>query len=162
MRKERDEKRQRREPTDQSPGCGAAGIANALRRPAGDGAARASHPGPHDRPRPPASSGVPVRGCAQAASGGGIARGTSVASSRHTRAPSADRLREEAILSNGPLLVCPFFHCPLQNVGFTLFHSSELPSRSGHFVCDLLCNQKTSLDIGVYFLACRLVLQLGV
>ena len=65
-RKERDEKRQRREPTDQSPGDGEAGIANTLCRPAGDGAARASHPGPHDRTRPPAASGVPVRDCAKA------------------------------------------------------------------------------------------------
>ena len=70
MRKERDEKGQRREPTDQSPGYGEAGIADALRRGAGDGAARASHPGPHDRTCPPSASGVPVRGCAQAASEG--------------------------------------------------------------------------------------------
>ena len=52
------------ETIDQSPGDGA------LRRAAGDGAARSAHPGPDDRPRPPASSGVPVRGCAQADSRG--------------------------------------------------------------------------------------------
>ena len=42
----------------------------ALRRAEGDPAARAAHPGPDDRPRPPSSSGVLVRGCAEAASGG--------------------------------------------------------------------------------------------
>ena len=46
------------------------GIADVLPRVAGDDAAWASHPGPHDRTRPPSSSGVPVRGCAQVASGG--------------------------------------------------------------------------------------------
>ena len=40
------------------------------RRAARDAAARAAHPRPNDRPRPPASSGVPVRDCAQADSGG--------------------------------------------------------------------------------------------
>ncbi len=42
----------------------------ALCRAARDDEARSSHPGPDDRPRSPAASGVPVRGCAQAACGG--------------------------------------------------------------------------------------------
>ena len=58
------------ETIDQSPGDGEAGIAGLLRRAAGDGPAWAAHPGPDDRPRSPASSGVPVRGCAGAAGGG--------------------------------------------------------------------------------------------
>ena len=60
--------RQRRESTDQSPGYGEAGIADVLPRAAGDDAARASHPGPHDSPRPPSASGGQVRDRAQAAS----------------------------------------------------------------------------------------------
>ena len=36
----------------------------------GDVAARSAHPRPDHRPRPPAASGVPVRGCAQAVGGG--------------------------------------------------------------------------------------------
>ena len=73
-RRERDEKRQRTEATDQSPGDplesedrAEAGIADVHRRAAGDDAAGATHPGPDHRPRPPAASGVPVRGCAGAA-----------------------------------------------------------------------------------------------
>ena len=70
MRKERDEKRQRREPTDQSPGYGEAGIADVLPRAAGDDAAWPTHPRPDDRPCPSSASGGPVRDRAQAASGG--------------------------------------------------------------------------------------------
>ena len=61
------------ETIEQSPGDGA------LRRAAGGGAARASHPGPNDRPRSPAASGAPVRGCAGAAGGG---RGRRLSGSR--------------------------------------------------------------------------------
>ena len=66
---ERDEKRQRKEPIDQSPDDGV------LRRGAGDAAARAAHHRPDDRPRPSSASGGPVRGFAQATSG---ARGRGV------------------------------------------------------------------------------------
>ena len=58
------------ETIDQSPDDGEAGIANALHRAAGDGPAWAAHPCPDHRPRSPAASGVPVRGCAGAAGGG--------------------------------------------------------------------------------------------
>ena len=58
------------ETIDQSPGDGEAGIAGLLRRAAGDGPAWAAHPCPDHRPRSPAASGVPVRGCAGAAGGG--------------------------------------------------------------------------------------------
>ena len=57
---ERDEKDQRTEPIERPRGDGV------LRRGAGDAAARSAHPRPDHRPRPPAASGVPVRGCAQA------------------------------------------------------------------------------------------------
>ena len=58
---EPDEKGQRTETIERSTGYGV------LRRTAGDGPAQAAHPGPDDRPRPSAASGVPVRSCAQAA-----------------------------------------------------------------------------------------------
>ena len=61
------------ETIDQSPGDGA------LRRAAGGGPARIAHPGPDHRPRSPAASGVPVRGCAGAAGGG---RGRRLSGSR--------------------------------------------------------------------------------
>ncbi len=57
---EQNEKGQRTEAIERPRGDGV------LRRAAGDAAARSAHPRPDDRPRPPASSGVPVRGCAQA------------------------------------------------------------------------------------------------
>ena len=60
----REVKRIGAETIDQSPDDGA------LCRAARDDEARSSHPCPDDRPRPPSASGVPVRGCAQAASGG--------------------------------------------------------------------------------------------
>ena len=64
------------ETIDRPPGHDEAGIAVLLRRAAGDSAAWAAHPGPDDRPLPPAASGVPVRACAQTA-GGGRGRGLS-------------------------------------------------------------------------------------
>ena len=61
---ERNEKGQRTEAIERPRGDGV------LRRAAGDAAARSAHPRPDHRPRPPAASGVPVRGCAQAIGGG--------------------------------------------------------------------------------------------
>ena len=61
---DRDEKGQRTESIERPTGDGV------HRRAAGDAAARAAHHRPDDRPRPPSASGVPVRGCAQADSGG--------------------------------------------------------------------------------------------
>ena len=61
---EQNEKGQRTEAIERPRGDGV------LRRAAGDAAARSAHPRPDHRPRPPAASGVPVRGCAQAIGGG--------------------------------------------------------------------------------------------
>ena len=60
----RDEKDQRKEPIDESPGECKAVVAVLHRRGAGDAAARAAHHCPDDRPRPPATAGFPARGCA--------------------------------------------------------------------------------------------------
>ena len=72
------------ETIDQPPGDGEAGVAVPLRRAARDGAAWAAHPGPDDRPRPPAASGGPVRSRAQAANGG---RGRGLSGSRNHLPP---------------------------------------------------------------------------
>ena len=53
---ERNENGQRTEAIERPTGDGV------HRRAAGDAAARSAHPGPDDRPRPPAASGVPVQG----------------------------------------------------------------------------------------------------
>ena len=66
----RDEKDQRKEPIDESPGECKAVVAVLHRRGAGDAAARAAHHCPDDRPRPPATAGFPARGCA-----GGLRKG---------------------------------------------------------------------------------------
>ena len=58
--------------------------AETIDQPPGDGAAWAAHPGPDDRPRPPAASGGPVRGRAQAANGG---RGRGLSGSRNHLPP---------------------------------------------------------------------------
>ena len=59
----RDEKAQRTEPIERPTGDGV------HRRGAGEAASRAAHHRPDDRPRPPAASGVPVHGCAEAPGG---------------------------------------------------------------------------------------------
>ena len=75
---ERNEKGQRTEAIERPGGDGV------LRRAAGDAAARSAHPGPDDRPRPPAASGVPVHSRAQATNGG---RGRGLSGSRNHLPP---------------------------------------------------------------------------
>ena len=105
---ERDEKRQRTEPIDESPGDGGGDVAALFRRAAGDTPARAAHPGPHHRPRPSTAAGVPVRHCAGASCGG---RGRRLSSSPPRLPPFGSR----SARPHSRLTKCnsQSWHCPL-------------------------------------------------
>ena len=132
---EPDEKGQRTETIERSTGYGV------LRRTAGDGPARAAHPGPDDRPRPSAASGVPVRSCAQAACGG---RGRGL-TGRPARIPaSAARFHSPKPSIGGLDLPAPRFSRPVR--GGCARRRDDADADAGEFVSlpkDLVLQQDT-------------------
>ena len=92
------------ETIEQSPGDGA------LRRAEGDGPAWAAHPCPDHRPRSPAASGVPVRGCAGAAGGGQSWRGDHRTIAGRRRTPPSRGRRSgvgcASLPGSSPALTC--------------------------------------------------------
>ena len=136
--RERDEKRQRTEPIDESPGDGGADVAALLRRAAGDIAARAAHPGPHHRPRPSTAAGVPVRHCPGASCGG---RGRRLSSSPPRLPPFGSRSsRPHARLTKCNSQSCD---CPVGVEGATESNCSLRCSRQPHSPRFQLRNRST-------------------